>query len=83
MFQISANRGTDSRFVLESNHKSLKPKSSRSRIGKLKNRGRVSRGQVEYRVEYRVDYRVDYRILGEFLSKKVEFLLEYTRIYGS
>ena len=28
------------------------------------------------RVEYRVKYRVDYQILGEFLSKKVEFLLE-------
>ena len=39
-------------------------------------RGRVIRGRVKYRVEYRVDYRVDYRILGEFLSNKVEFLLE-------
>ena len=38
----------------------------------MMNRGRVIRGRVEYRVEYRVDY----RILGEFLSKKVEFLLE-------
>ena len=36
------------------------------------NRGRVIRGQVEYRVKYQVDY----QILGEFLSKKVEFLLK-------
>ena len=28
------------------------------------------------RVEYRVKYQVNYRILGEFLSKKVEFLLK-------
>ena len=47
----------------------------------MMNRGRVIQGpviqgQVEYRVEYRVDYQVDYRILGEFLSKKVEFLLK-------
>ena len=34
----------------------------------MMNRGRVIRGRVEYRV--------DYRILGEFLSKKVEFLLK-------
>ena len=40
------------------------------------NRGRVIRGRVEYRVEYRDNYQVDYPILGEFLSKKVEFLLE-------
>ena len=38
----------------------------------MMNRGRVIRGQVEYRVEYRVDY----QILGEFLSKIVKFLLE-------
>ena len=46
----------------------------------MMNQGRVIRGRVfyrvEYQVEYQVDYRVDYRILGEFLSKKVEFLLE-------
>ena len=41
------------------------------------NRGRVIRG----RVKYRVDYRDDYRILGEFLSKKVEFLLESGEIF--
>ena len=34
----------------------------------MMNQGRVIRGRVEYRV--------DYRILGEFLSKKVKFLLE-------
>ena len=38
----------------------------------MMNCGRVIRGRVEYRVEYRVDY----RILGEFLSKKVKFLLK-------
>ena len=42
----------------------------------MMNRGRVIWGRVEYQVEYRVDYRVDYKILREFLSKKVEFLLE-------
>ena len=46
----------------------------------MMNRGQVIRGRVDYRVEYqveyRVDYRVDYLILGEFLSKKYEFLLE-------
>ena len=34
----------------------------------MMNRGRVIRGRVEYQVEYRK--------LGEFLSIKVEFLLE-------
>ena len=43
----------------------------------MMNRGRVIRGRVEYRVEYRVDY----RILGEFLSKKVEFLLESGKFF--
>ena len=42
----------------------------------MMNRGRVIRGRIEYRVKYLVNYRVDYRILGEFLSKKVELLLE-------
>ena len=44
-------------------------------------RGRVIWGRVEYRVEYRVDFPVDYWILGEFLSKKVEFLLESGEIF--
>ena len=35
------------------------PMSSRFRLVKMMNRGRV---------EYRVEYQVDYRILGEFLS---------------
>ena len=43
----------------------------------MMNWGRVIRGRVEYRVKYRVDY----RILGEFLSKKVEFLLESGDIF--
>ena len=45
------------------------------------NRGRVSLGQVEYQVEYRVDYWVNYQILGQFLSKKAEFLLESGEIF--
>ena len=43
----------------------------------MMNRGRVIWGRVEYRVEYLVDY----QILGEFLSKKVEFLLESGEIF--
>ena len=39
-------------------------------------RGRVPRTQVEYQIEYQVEYRVEYRKLGEFLSVKVEFLLD-------
>ena len=35
-------------------------------------RGRVTRARVEYRVEYQVEC----QILGEFLSIKVEFLLD-------
>ena len=38
----------------------------------MMNQGRVIRGRVKYRVEYQVHY----RILGEFLSKKVKFLLK-------
>ena len=38
----------------------------------MMNHGQVIQGRVEYRVKYQVDY----QILGEFLSKKVEFLLE-------
>ena len=38
----------------------------------LAKRGSAIRGPVEYWVKYQVDY----RILGEFLSKKVKFLLE-------
>ena len=51
-------------------------KSSRFRLVKMMNRGQIIWGQVEYWVKYRVNCRVDYRILGEFLSKKVEFLFE-------
>ena len=68
--------GSDSRFVVEANSKSWWPKSSRSRIVKLMDRGRVTRPRVEYRVKYRVKYWFEYRMLGEFLSIKVEFLLD-------
>ena len=47
----------------------------------MMNRGRVIQGRVKYQVEYQVDYRVEYRILGEFLSIKVEFLLESENKY--
>ena len=43
----------------------------------MMNWGRVIRGRVQYRVKYQVDY----RILGEFFSKKVEFLLESGEIF--
>ena len=39
--QISAKRGTNSRFVLEANLKSLYPRSSRSSIMKTKNRDQL------------------------------------------
>ena len=64
--QISAMRGPDSRFVVEANTKSRWPKSSRSRIVKLVDRGGVTRPRVKYRVEY--------QILGEFL---IVFALYY------
>ena len=54
--QISAKWGPDSRFVVEANTKIWWPKSSRSRIVKLMDWGRVTRPWVEY------------RILGEFLG---------------
>ena len=38
----------------------------------MMDRGRVIRPRVEYRAEYWVEY----QIKGEFLSKKVDFLLE-------
>ena len=41
------------------------------------NQGQVIWGWVEYQVEYWVDY----QILGEFLSKKVESLLEQGEIF--
>ena len=41
----------------------------------------MNRGRVEYRVEYRVDYQVKYQMFGEFLSIKVEFLLESVNKY--
>ena len=47
----------------------------------MMNWGRVILGRVEHRVEYLVYYRVDYRILGEFLSKKVKFLLKSGEIF--
>ena len=64
--QISAKRGTDSSFVVEANIIALLPKSSRSQLVKMMNRGRVIRGRVKYRVAYRVDYLVDYQILASF-----------------
>ena len=39
----------------------------------MMNRGQAIRGRVEYRD--------DYQILGEFLSKKVQFLLESGEIF--
>ena len=41
----------------------------------MMDRGRVTRPRVKYQVKYQGKYRVEYRILGEFLSIKVEFLL--------
>ena len=70
--QISAKRGPDSTFAVEANTETLCPKSSRFRLLKMMNWGRVIRGRGEYRVKYQVDY----QILGKFLSKKVKFLLE-------
>ena len=66
--QISAKRGPDSTFAVKANTKTLCPKSSWFWSVKIMNRGRVIWPRVEYRVEY--------QILGEFLSKKVEFLLK-------
>ena len=51
-YQISAHRGPDSRFVVEANTRSRQPKSSRSRIVKLMDRGQVTQPRVEYRVQY-------------------------------
>ena len=73
--QISAKRGPDSTFAVEVNTKTC-PKSSRFRLVKMMDRDRVIQPQVEYWVEYRVKYWVEYLILGEFLSKKVDFILE-------
>ena len=65
--QISSKRSTDSRFVIDANTKCPCPKSSQSRIVNLKDRGPV---------KYGVEHRVEYQILADFLSMKVEFLLE-------
>ena len=61
-------QGPDSTFAIKANAKTQCPKSSRFRLVKIMDRGRV--------IPPRVEYRVEYRILGKFLSKKVEFLLE-------
>ena len=66
--QISAKQGPESTFAVEANTKTMCPKSSLFRLVNMMDRGRVIQPWVEYRV--------DNRILGEFLSKKVEFILE-------
>ena len=50
-------QGPDSTFAIKANAKTQCPKSSRFRLVKIMDRGRVIRPRVEY------------RILGEFLSK--------------
>ena len=69
--QISSKRGPELTSPLRQmlNHCL---KSSRFRLVKMMVWGRAIRPRVEYRVENRVEY----RILGEFLSKKVQFLLK-------
>ena len=65
-------------FVIEANIKALYPKSSRSQLVKMMNRGPVIWGRVEYRV--------DYQILGEFLGIKTKDLMLITffqRTYGT
>ena len=66
IYQISAKRGHDSKFVVETNIKALLPKSSQSQIAKLKNRGQITRPRVKYRVEYRGEY----QLLANFFSIK-------------
>ena len=69
-YHILAKWGPDSSFVIEANTKSRWPKSSRSQIVKLMDRGWVTRPRVKYQVKCQVEY----RILGELLRLKVKFL---------